>query len=51
MKVFVIKGIAPEVPLINIYIGVLPCVIAQVLLIVVLVLFPVLALWLPGTMG
>ncbi|MEE8434427.1 MAG: TRAP transporter large permease subunit, partial [bacterium] len=51
MNVFVIKGIAPEVPLVTIYKGVLPFVIAQVLLIIVLVLFPVLALWLPSTMG
>ncbi|MCH8074691.1 MAG: TRAP transporter large permease [SAR324 cluster bacterium] len=51
MNVFVIKGIAPEVPIGQIYLGVLPFVIALMLLIVVLVIFPGLATWLPSTMG
>ena len=51
MNVFVIKGIAPEVPIGQIYLGVLPLVIALMLLIVVLVIFPGLATWLPSTMG
>ncbi len=51
MNVFVIKGMAPEVPLGSIYKGVLPFVVAQVLLIALLVAFPFLATWLPSTMG
>ncbi len=51
MNVFIIKGMAPEVPLGHIYVGVLPFVVAEILLIAILVSLPELALWLPGTMG
>ncbi|GIX49276.1 MAG: C4-dicarboxylate ABC transporter permease [Candidatus Tectimicrobiota bacterium] len=50
MNVFVIKGLAPEVGLDTIYRGVVPFVIAQVLLIALLVACPWLATWLPRTM-
>lgn len=50
MNVFVIKGMAPEVPLSRIYAGVLPFVAAETALIALLVAFPGLATWLPGTM-
>ncbi len=50
MNVFVIRGMVPEVPLNTIYVGVLPFCLAQVLLIVMIVLFPGLATWLPSTM-
>ena len=51
MNVFIIKGMAPGVPLGAIYVGVLPFVVAEILLIAILVALPELALWLPGTMG
>ena len=51
MNVFVIKGIAKEVPLEDIFRGVTPFIIAQVILISVLIAFPQLALWLPSTMA
>ncbi len=51
MNVFIIKGMVPNVPLSAIYIGVLPFVVAQILLIVLLMALPTLALWLPATMG
>ncbi len=51
MNVFVIKGMAPEVPLGSIYRGVLPFVVAQILLIAIIVTFPAIATWLPSTMG
>ena len=51
MNVFIIKGMAPEVPLSKIYKGVLPFVIAQILLITLIVFFPKIATWLPSTMG
>ena len=51
MNVFVIKGIARDVPLESIFRGVLPFVIAQVILIAILIAFPQVALWLPSTMG
>jgi tripartite ATP-independent transporter DctM subunit len=51
MNVFVIKGIAKDVPLESIFRGVTPFIVAQVLLILALVAFPGLALWLPSTMA
>jgi TRAP-type C4-dicarboxylate transport system permease large subunit len=42
---------APEVPLSKIYKGVLPFVIAQILLITLIVFVPEIATWLPSTMG
>ncbi len=50
MNVFVIKGIARDVPLESIFRGVLPFVLAQIILIALLVAFPQIALWLPSTM-
>jgi tripartite ATP-independent transporter DctM subunit len=50
MNVFVIKGIAKDVPLETIFRGVLPFVVAQFALIALIVLFPQIALWLPSTM-
>lgn len=49
MNVFVIKGMAPDVPLKAIYAGVLPFVLGQLLLICMVFLLPDLALWLPET--
>jgi C4-dicarboxylate transporter DctM subunit len=51
MNVFVIKGIARDVPLESIFRGVLPFVLAQIVLIALLVAFPQIALWLPSTMN
>ena len=51
MNVFVIKGIARDVPLATIFRGVTPFIFAQVALILVLVAFPGIALWLPSTMS
>ncbi|HUT49789.1 MAG TPA: TRAP transporter large permease [Alphaproteobacteria bacterium] len=50
MNVFIIKGMAPDIALSQIYRGVLPFVIAQMILIALLVAFPVIATWLPSTM-
>ena len=50
MNVFVIKGIAREVPLETIFRGVTPFIVAQVILILILIAFPQIALWLPSTM-
>ena len=49
MNVFIIKGMAQEVALADIYKGVLPFVIAQVLLIALIVAFLDIATWLPST--
>jgi C4-dicarboxylate transporter, DctM subunit len=51
MNVFVIKGIARDVPLATIFRGVTPFIVAQVILILILVAFPQIALWLPSTMA
>ncbi len=51
MNVFVIKGIARDVPLETIFRGAMPFVITQICLILILVAFPQIALWLPSTMG
>jgi tripartite ATP-independent transporter DctM subunit len=51
MNVFVIKGIARDVPLETIFRGAMPFVVAQIVLILVLVAFPQIALWLPSTMA
>ena len=50
MNVFVIKGMVPDVALSRIYSGVLPFVVVEVFLIVLPVVFPELATWLPNTM-
>lgn len=49
MNVFVIKGMAPRVSLGSIYLGVLPFVIAQLILVALVFLVPQIALWLPET--
>lgn len=51
MNVFVIKGMAKDVPLETIFRGVTPFIVAQVVLILALLAFPQIALWLPSTMS
>jgi tripartite ATP-independent transporter DctM subunit len=51
MNVFVIKGMAKDVPLETIFRGVTPFIIAQIILIFALIAFPGIALWLPSTMA
>jgi TRAP-type C4-dicarboxylate transport system permease large subunit len=51
MNVFVIKGIARDVPLETIFRGVTPFIVAQIVLLLVLIAFPQIALWLPSTMS
>ncbi|MGQ9647887.1 MAG: TRAP transporter large permease [Thermodesulfobacteriota bacterium] len=48
VNVYVIKGIAPEVPLEKIFKGIFPFLIALILNVVILMAFPKLALILPG---
>ena len=49
MNVFIIKGMAQEVPLGRIYTGVLPFVVSLIILIGIIVAFPGIATWLPST--
>jgi len=50
MNVFVVKGVAPDVPMRDIYIGILPFWIAMMICLVILVAFPQISLFLPNTM-
>lgn len=50
LNLYVIKGIAPQISLNDIIKGALPFVFVEALAILVLVLFPQIALWLPGLM-
>ncbi len=51
INVFVIKGMMPDVALETIFRGVLPFVVALILLIALIVAVPDIALWLPNTMN
>jgi tripartite ATP-independent transporter DctM subunit len=51
MNVFVMKGVAKDVPLETIFRGVIPFIIASVVVIFLLIMFPDIALWIPKTMG
>jgi len=48
VNVFVIKGIAPDVPLYVIFRGIFPFLIALIIMTALLVVFPQIALFLPG---
>jgi len=50
MNVFVISGVAADVPMGKIFKGILPFIAAQVLLIIILTIFPGIALYLPNAM-
>src|ERR1700736_2954255 len=50
MVVFVIKSVIPEVNFSTIFKGVLPFIVTDLLRLVILIAFPVIALWLPGRM-
>jgi len=49
--VFILHGMAPDIPLRTIYRGVTPFIIADLLVLVLLTMFPILATWLPATLG
>ena len=48
--VFVLHGLAPDIPMRTIYRGVTPFIIADLLLLTLIVLFPAIALWLPAVL-
>ena len=50
MNVFVIKSVVPEVTFTTIFKGVIPFVITDIVRLVILIAFPVIALWLPSRM-
>lgn len=51
INVFVMQGVVPGVPLSNIFKGAIPFVIMTLLMVLLLVLFPQIALWLPEKMS
>jgi C4-dicarboxylate transporter DctM subunit len=51
MNVFVIKSVVKEVSFTTIFKGVLPFIATDMLRLVILIAFPMIALWLPGRMG
>jgi tripartite ATP-independent transporter DctM subunit len=50
MNVFVIKSVIPDVSFSTIFYGVLPFIITDLIRLVILISFPILALWLPSHM-
>ena len=51
MTVFVIQAQHPEIPVMRIYMGTLPFLIADFVLVALLMMIPSLALWLPRVLG
>ena len=51
LNVFVMQGVARDVPLYTIFRGAAPFVLAMVVCIIILIMFPSIALFIPGTMG
>jgi TRAP-type C4-dicarboxylate transport system permease large subunit len=49
--VFILHGMAPDIPMRTIFKGVAPFVIADLLLLSMLVIFPQISLWLPKMLG
>ncbi|MBI4284740.1 MAG: TRAP transporter large permease subunit [Chloroflexi bacterium] len=50
MLLFVMKGVSPDTSMVNIIMAGLPFLLIQFMVFVLIILFPVLALWLPGLM-
>ena len=50
MNIFVIKSVVDDVKISTIFYGVLPFIITDILRLILLVAFPILALWLPSRM-
>ena len=51
MNVFVIKSVVPDVSFTTIFKGVIPFILTDLLRLVILIAFPVIALWLPAQMA
>jgi C4-dicarboxylate transporter, DctM subunit len=50
MNIFVIQAQVPDVPILSIYQGILPFLVAPAVLLLLLLIFPEIALWLPKTL-
>lgn len=49
--VFILHGLAPDISMPTIFRGVIPFVIADICLLIILTMFPVISLWLPSVWG
>lgn len=50
INVFVIAGVVRDIPMVTIFKGILPFVFVEVIVIIILILFPIIALWAPSLM-
>ena len=48
MNIFIIQAQVPEVPVLRVYQGIIPFLLAPFVLLILLVVFPDMALWLPN---
>ena len=48
MNIFVIKSVIQDVKFSSIFYGVLPFIVTDILRLIILIAFPIIALWLPG---
>ena len=51
MNVFVIKSVVKDVSFTTIFKGVLPFIATDIVRLIILIAFPIIALWLPNRMG
>ncbi|MDB4021999.1 TRAP transporter large permease [Litorivicinus sp.] len=51
MNVFVISAMAKDVPMMKIFAGVIPFFLAEIFRVILILMFPALALWLPGILS
>jgi TRAP-type C4-dicarboxylate transport system permease large subunit len=50
MNIFILRGVLPDIPMLTMYRGVVPFIIADIFRAGVIILVPALALWLPSYM-
>jgi TRAP-type C4-dicarboxylate transport system permease large subunit len=50
LNVFVVKGVAEDVPMQGIFQGIVPFLIADLVVVAIVVAFPIIALWIPSMM-
>ena len=50
LNVYVIKGLAPDVPMGDIFVGIVPFLFAMLITLSILLAFPAISLWLPNSM-
>jgi len=50
MNVYVIKGVAPEIPLSDIFVGIIPFLFMEFIVILLLIMFPQIVMWLPNSL-